>query len=361
MQLGMCLMRLLIAANSFYPAVGGYERVAFTIAHQLALRGHEIRIITLTKSTRDERLPFQIYRNPKLGTVHELLRWSEIYIQNNVSFKLLWPLLFCWRPLVCVHHGFYGSHTGKLRSWRQFLKHLVTLISTNISVSRAIADTLPGRSYVIANPYRDDLFFRVPSIQRDRDLFFVGRIVSDKGLDVLIEAVAKLRDRGLLVSLTVAGTGPEEPAIQRRVYELGLANLVSFAGPVTDETLKELLNAHRIMVVPTREGEGFGVVALEGIACGCLVVGSTCGGLPEAIGQCGRTFANGDASALAGVLQELMDHPETWNAFFVHSQRHLDAHRPAFVVDKYANILTEVVRKRNRRYLFGPKRDGHVS
>jgi glycogen synthase len=122
-----------------------------------------------------------------------------------------------------------------------------------------------------------------------------------------------------------------------------LGNLVSFVGRISDEKLKELLNAHRIMVVPTREGEGFGVVALEGIACGCVVVGSTCGGLPEAIGQCGRTFPNGDSSALAGVLHELMANPKTWEDFFVYTQRHLDAHRPAFVADKYLKVLTQVL------------------
>jgi glycogen synthase len=336
-------MRLLISANSFYPAVGGYERVALTIAHQLAARGHVIKVITFTPGTEDISLPFQVYRNPGIGTLFKLLRWSEIYIQNNVSLGLLWPILFCWRPLVCVHHGFYISTRDTALAWKRRLKHLVTLLSTNISVSRAVAETLPGKSHVALNPYRDDVFFRVPTIRKDRDLFFVGRIVSDKGIDVVVDALAKLRDRGLQASLTVAGSGPEEPAIRRKVDELDLGKLVTFAGRVSDEKLNELLNAHKIMVVPTREGEGFGVVALEGIACGCVVVGSTCGGLPEAIGPCGRTFANGDSSALAGLLHELLAHQETWKDYFVHAKGHLDAHRPSVVADRYLEILTHLL------------------
>jgi glycosyltransferase involved in cell wall biosynthesis len=338
-------MRLLISANSFYPAVGGYERVTLTIAHQLVARGHSIKIITFTPGAQDASLPFQVYRNPSIGTLFELFRWSEIYIQNNVSFRLLWPIFFCWRPLVCVHHGFYISSRDTVLSWRRRLKHLITLISTNISVSRAVAESLP-RSHVAPNPYRDDVFFRLPHIQKDRDLFFVGRIVSDKGIDVLVEALGKLRDRGLQPSLTVAGSGPEEPAIRRKVNELRLANLVTFAGEVTDGKLNELLNAHKIMVVPTREGEGFGVVALEGIACGCVVVGSTCGGLPEAIGRCGRTFPNGDSSALAELLHNLLAHPESWKDFFIHANAHLDAHRPSVVADRYLEVLTQVFRSR---------------
>jgi glycosyltransferase involved in cell wall biosynthesis len=340
-------MRLLFSANSFHPAVGGYERVALTLAQQLAERGHEVKVITLTPGEEDARLPFQVYRSPGIGTVLRLLRWSDIYIQNNVSFRLLWPILLRWRPLVCIHHGFYGSSTGRL-SWAGRLKHFVTLFSTNISVSRAIADTLPGKSHIVLNPYRDDMFFRMPDIPKEGDLFFVGRIVSDKGIDVLIDALARLRDRGLRPSLTVAGSGPEEPALRRRVADLRLDELVTFAGRISDQELARLLNAHKIMVVPTREGEGFGVVALEGIACGCVVVGSTCGGLPEAIGPCGRTFPNGDPSALADILQDLLMHPESWEDYFAHAKAHLEAHRPSVVTDRYLAVFTNLLKATKR-------------
>ena len=337
-------MRLLISANSFYPAVGGYERVAFIVAEQLCSRGHEVKIITFTPSMQDARFPFEVYRNPGIGTLFKLFRWSEIYIQNNVSFKLLWPLLFCWRPLVFVHHGFYAGSTKSELSLRARLKHLITLLGSNISVSTAITQTLPGKSCVALNPYQDDVFFRISNIEKNRDLFFVGRMVSDKGIDVLIDAVAKLRDRGFRPSVTIAGSGPEAPAMRNKVAQLQLHDLVTFVGRVTDEKLNELLNAHKILVVPTRENEGFGVVALEGIACGCVVVGSTCGGLPEAIGRCGKTFPNGDSSALADVLQNLLTNQNTWNdEFFIHAKAHLDAHRPPVVTERYLEVLTSIL------------------
>jgi glycogen(starch) synthase len=341
-------MRLLISANKFYPSIGGSERVALIIAHQLALRGHSVKVITFTESSQDSKLPFEVYRNPSVGMLFRLFRWSEIYIQNNVSFRLLWPLIFCWRPLVCVHHGFYGSSSGVI-SWRDRLKHLVTLFCVNLSVSRAVAESLPGRFHVVENPYLDDVFFRIPSIQKNRDFFFVGRLVSDKGIDILVEAIGKLRDRGFQPSLTVAGVGPEEPAIRRMVSELRLEHLVTFVGGVTDKKLNELLNAHKIMVVPSREGEGFGVVALEGIACGCVVVGSTCGGLPEAVGKCGRIFPTGDSSALAALLSELLEHPEGWEQFFVHAKSHLDRHRPLVVADNYLAVLAPLSKDEWRR------------
>jgi glycogen(starch) synthase len=186
--------------------------------------------------------------------------------------------------------------------------------------------------------------FRIPEIAKDHDLFFVGRMVSDKGIDILIDALHHLRQRGLRPSLTLVGGGPEELLLQDKVKTLGLSDSVRFAGQVGDAELNELLNAYRIMVVPTRHGEGFGVVALEGIACGCVVVGSTCGGLPEAIGACGTTFPNMDPTALADVLFDLLTHRERLDAFRAHASQHLQAHKPAAVAQKYLEVLLPLVR-----------------
>jgi glycogen(starch) synthase len=341
-------VRLLMSANSFYPSVGGYERVAITLAEGLVSRGHEVKVLTFSSGGPDDNLPYEIFRNPSVRTVLKLMKWCDIYLQNNVSFKLLWPVLIYWRPLAVIHHGFYrSSHESLASAWKQRLKHLVTLFSTNIAVSKAIAMTLPGRSHVVLNPYRDDLFMRDPKIEKTNDLFFVGRMVPDKGIDLLLDALDQLRGRGIQASLSLAGSGPEEAALKHKVRELGLEGLVNFVGRVSDEQLNALLNQHRIMIVPTREGEGFGVVALEGIACGCVVVGSSCGGLPEAIGDCGRIFENGNSASLASVLFELLTTKENWNRFLSQAKSHLDRHKPQVVLDRYLSILEPLARPNN--------------
>ena len=340
-------MRLLISANSFDPAVGGYERVAKAIAVQLAARGHSVRIITFTPAPSEQKLPFEVYRNPTASTLLALFKWSDVYIQNNVSLKLLWPILFHWRPLVCVHHGFYRAPTDSLFSWKYRLKHLMTYFSKNISVSKGVANAIPGASVVAANPYQDDLFYRIPQIAKERDLFFVGRMVSDKGIDILIDAMGELRDRGVRPSLTLAGAGPEQDALRERVKRLDLEHLVHFAGRVSDSELNELMNAHKIMVVPTRHGEGFGVVALEGIACGCVIVGSDGGGLPEAIGPCGMTFPDASPTALADLLFDLLKNPAKLQGFRAHAREHLEAHRPSTVAQKYLDVILPLVETRD--------------
>src|SRR5262245_45213352 len=113
-----------MCANSFYPAVGGYERVALAIAEQLTARGYLLMLITFTPSTIDEAVfPFRIYRNPRIETICKLMKWCDVFLQNNVSFKLLWPLLLCRRPYVCVHHGFYAKYRQEVLPVRKWLKH----------------------------------------------------------------------------------------------------------------------------------------------------------------------------------------------------------------------------------------------
>jgi glycogen synthase len=102
-----------------------------------------------------------------------------------------------------------------------------------------------------------------------------------------------------------------------------------------------LLNRHRLMVVPSRYDEPFGVVALEGIACGCVVVGSAGGGLPEAIGPCGRTFRNGSVEDLTAVLAEMLRHPERLAELRAGAAEHLARHGSARIARLYAAALGE--------------------
>ena len=105
--------------------------------------------------------------------------------------------------------------------------------------------------------------------------------------------------------------------------------------------MAELLNRHRILVVPSRWAEPFGIVALEGIACGCVVVGSENGGLKEAIGPCGITFENGNVRALADQLKRLLNEPEAQASFRQHAVEHL----AKFQSDAVAAACLRLMRK----------------
>lgn len=336
-------MKVLHYSPAFLPHVGGLEVLVADVSARIQEAGHEVTVVTRTPGERPDDFPFRVVRRP---TARELLRWTrwcDVFVQANVSLRGLWPLLLVRRPWVVSHHSWYCQSDGRI-AWQDRLKRwLLRFASASIAVSQAVAADLATPSIVIPNPYRDRLFRRLPSIERTGDLLFVGRLVSDKGVDVLLDALGQLAGDGFTPRLTVVGDGPERPRLAGRVHLLGIADRVEFLGTRTGEELVEILNRHRILVVPSRYQEPFGIVALEGIACGCLVVGSEGGGLREAIGPCGLTFRNGDARDLARVLAPLLRDPAAGLDLLAQAPAHLAAHASDRIGREYVRVLEEVV------------------
>jgi glycogen(starch) synthase len=181
----------------------------------------------------------------------------------------------------------------------------------------------------------------MPEIARDKTIVFVGRLVSDKGVDLLLQALKLLQRDGFSPDLTIVGSGPEETRLRKLSADLGLDRQVTFAGQQSGNALAQTLNRHRVLAVPSRWAEPFGVVALEGIACGCVVVGSQDGGLKEAIGPCGLTFKNGKVDELAAQLRRLINEPETRANLLKNAPEHL----PKFYSDAIAAAYLRMMRK----------------
>ena len=123
---------------------------------------------------------------------------------------------------------------------------------------------------VILNAYRSEIFKPPLCENRRHDLIFVGRLIRGKGVQVLIDAVRELERRGIRRKLTIVGAGPDGPEFMRAAEGLP----ITFIGVKRDRELSEIIADHKILVVPSLEPEPFGIVALEGLACGCLVVAS---------------------------------------------------------------------------------------
>jgi glycosyltransferase involved in cell wall biosynthesis len=96
--------------------------------------------------------------------------------------------------------------------------------------------------------------------------------------------------------------------------------------------------------VPSRWPEPFGIVALEGIACGCVVVGSSQGGLSEAIGLGGITFENGHCPSLAAALKRLLSDPALEESLRRAGPAHLRHFETSAVTRAYLQLMEEVVR-----------------
>ena len=158
-----------------------------------------------------------------------------------------------------------------------------------------------------------------------------------------MHALKLLQNDNLLPNLTIIGTGPEEQNLRRLTTELALDRQVSFAGQKSGAVLAEVLNRHRVLVVPSRWAEPFGIVALEGIACGCVVVGSEKGGLKEAIGPCGLTFENENVPALVEQLKRLLKDPNLQTSLRQQAAEHLAKFRADAVASAYLRLMRKML------------------
>ncbi|MBC7227530.1 MAG: glycosyltransferase family 4 protein [Thermoflexales bacterium] len=140
---------------------------------------------------------------------------------------------------------------------------------------------------------------------------YAGRFVPEKGLDTLIQAVARL---GSGVELWLIGDGPQRAALQSLAQSLGIAERVRWIPPVPPEQMPEILAQVNVVVLPSRTTpvwkEQFGRILVEAMACGVSVVGSNSGAIPEIIGDAGLIFPEGDVEALAGCLSHLRQSPD---------------------------------------------------
>jgi glycosyltransferase involved in cell wall biosynthesis len=229
-----------------------------------------------------------------------------------------------------------------------FLQRFSSRFAFNLACSKALADRIRPQCRVISNAYDDALFRNVQTV-RERELIFVGRLLSDKGVHVLLAALVLLRGDGIRPRLTVVGTGPDWDFLTVKCRDLGLSDQVEFVGKKAGPALAALLNSHQILVVPSLVWESFGIVALEAIACGCTVVAACEGsGLTEAIGPCGVTFPPGDTHALARALSRLLRSPETRPQYHRCAADHLRPHAAAAVASAYLDVLKQVTARRNR-------------
>jgi len=285
---------------------------------------------------------YGLTRRPSIAQLLTLLRWSDLFFQNNISLRSLIPALILRKPTLVVHQTWLQNTRGGV-GWNNRIKHGLVRCVTNVAISRAVADGISGHSSVIGNPYDDRIFRSVPNLARDKNLVFVGRLVSDKGVDLLLQALKLLQNDNLFPDLTIVGSGPEEDNLQRLAAELGLDRQLTFAGQKSGAVLAEVLNRHRILVVPSRWAEPFGVVALEGIACGCVAVGSEKGGLKEAIGPCGLTCENGNIRALADQLKRLLNDLDLQAELRSHAAEHLARFQSDAAAAAYLRLMRELV------------------
>jgi len=388
-------MKLLLYSYFFAPSVGGVETIVLSLARGLAaLRDSkgspEFDITLATQTARgdydDGSLAFQVVRKPNPLRLWKLIRRADVVHVAGPAVKPLFLAKIAGKPLVIEHHGYqatcpngllfyHPSHAvcpghfeagnyekclrcnevteggfGSLRLlFAAFLRRALShCASTNVAPSHYVAarQRLP-RTVVIHHGVTDPLPSHgamAANVATERGSFaYLGRLVVEKGVSVLLEAARLLRAEGREVRVTVIGDGPDRPRLEKQIAASKLQDTVCLTGFLTGEALERELRHASTIVIPTIMEETAGLAALEQMARGRPIICSAVGGLQEAVDGAGLTFPPADAEALGAAMKRISDEPSFAGSLGAAGRRHvLDTFTFDGMIDAHARLYREV-------------------
>lgn len=146
------------------------------------------------------------------------------------------------------------------------------------------------------------------------NLLFIGRLAPEKGLQIAIDSLDRLRSLGEKFNLTIVGSGDERyiAQVKETISKIGLSGQIRFLGNLRLEDVVSQMAKHQVVLVPSLWEEPLGRVAAEAMAAGSVVIASRVGGLAEIIdsGSTGLLFSPGDGQELAELLSWLKNNPK---------------------------------------------------
>ncbi len=282
-------------------------------------RGYTLRAIPIALNGH-----FHLHFYPSLGREIRAMRPHIVHVDeepyNLAAFQATWlarragaqVLFFTWQNL----HRRYPPPFCWME--RYVLRQAACGLAGNqeaVQVWRAKGYTGPLR--VLPQFGVDPEIFRPVAGRRDAGRGFtfgyVGRLVEEKGVDLLLRAAAGLPG---LWRVTILGSGPERQALERLAGELGMRERVIFDAPIPSTQMAAYYRGLDVLVLPSRTcrnwKEQFGRVLIEAMACGVPVIGSTCGEIPNVIGEAGLVFPEGDVASLREQLMRLQRDEALW-------------------------------------------------
>jgi glycosyltransferase involved in cell wall biosynthesis len=310
-------MRICFYTETALPKVGGQELVVDALAREFLALGHQPTVLApRQKGTRpaDHEFPYPVIRHPRFISTRRLVNWYRHFL-IRANDRQRFDVIHCHSVYPCGYLAGLArdrlatpivvtSHGGDVREGNRRLmkrglpqRHTlgVQMADATIAISRFTRDGFlrlyPQATNIIDIPNGVHLApFAVqasrpsdldPAIQSEEYLFFLGRLARRKGVDVLLDALAQMRERK--IKLVIGGDGAERPALEEQSQKLGLTDRVLFVGAVAGAKKTWLLQNARSLVMPSREWEAFPLVLLEAYAAGRPVVATAIPGLIDLI------------------------------------------------------------------------------
>lgn len=386
-------MRILMLTWEYPPrVVGGIAHVVSELSRALVQEGCEIDVIT----TLEENLPESEVRDgvnihrvaPYHGRPLNFFAWVHqlnlamlergVRLCNGKRYDLVhahdWLVAYAGRglkhsfqiPLVAsVHATEFGRNNGLHNDEQRYIGEVEWLLTYEawrvICNSRYMREEIegvfnlpPDKISIIPNGIRPEAFQVAapdPAVRQrfagpgEKILFFIGRLVREKGVQVLLGALPQIRERFPDVRVIIAGQGPYGEELHRLSVHLGLDRQVTFAGYIDEETRNQLYAQADLAIFPSLY-EPFGLVALEAMAAGTPVVVGDSGGFAETVehGVNGVRVPAENSSALAEQVCTLLGDPELGRRLARRALQDVsDNYSWASIARRYEEIYQQIV------------------
>ena len=347
-------MRLLLVSQDFPPDVGGIQTYAAELARRLALRCEAFAVVAPQRPgalDADHRFSFPVHRLPARSDLLVLAALFQLpYLARegrfDVALHAQWPTALASltarrltgypRRVAIAVHGRevlsnpwspVGLGLGTLydRLRRAALLHADRLLPVSRYTGGLLEarGVMPDRIVTVPNGADTERFQpldasdlrRALRLNDQRVLLTLGRLVPRKGIDTVLRALPRVVADVPNVCYLVGGSGPDRARLERLAHDVGVADRVRFLGHVPEQDIARYYNACDLFVMPARDEppdvEGFGLVFLEAGACGRPVIGSTAGGIPDAIldGQTGLLVPPDRPDVLASTISKVLQEP----------------------------------------------------
>jgi len=298
-------MKIAYIYDAVYPWVkGGAEKRIYEMARRMVDRGHEVHWFGLKWWDGDKDILMEGIN------IHSIGKWDSLYVDGRRSIKeglyfgmktltglkgdfdvidcQEFPYFSCFSAkihsllkskLVITWHEVWGSYWYEYLGRKGVLGKVVEqmtakLTDNNIAVSEKTKRDLKGmvkNVEVIPNGIDFDRIQRVKK-SVESDLIFVGRLIKEKNVDVLIKAVKLIKEEMPDVSCFIIGDGPERKRLEKLICDFDVEDNIKLLGflEIHDDVIS-FMKSSKVFILPSTR-EGFGIVTLEANACGLPIV-----------------------------------------------------------------------------------------
>lgn len=313
------------------PQAGGAEIHLHEVFGRLAARGHSVTLLASGWNAAPRRVHIDNMEVHRVGSrntfsvaapqyyVRRLRqRRFDVVVEDLNKVPVFAPAWAHTRVMLLVHHLFgltaFQEASAPFAAATWLLERPLPLAYRKVpveAVSNSTRDDLVARGFdrsrirVIENGVDLSFYTPDPAVLRFEEptLLYLGRLKKYKRVDLIIRAVALLRDQGVSVRMVIAGKGDAAGEIRSLITELRLDDRVEMLGFVTEEEKRDLFRRAWVHVL-TSPKEGWGISNLEAAACGTGTVASDAPGLRDSVvhGETGFLVPHGNIPLLAEAL-----------------------------------------------------------